>query len=135
MGYSIKQVAEMLGLTAYTLRYYEKEGMLPFIERDGHGNRSYSDNDKEWIMLICCLRNTGMAVSEIKRYVALCMEGSNTIEVRRQIILQHKATVEKKIKQMNDYLVRIDKKLGYYDALVDGTGIDCCNPRCKSEYN
>lgn len=131
MGYTIKQVAERLDLTAYTLRYYEKEGLLPFVERDERGNRIFNDNNIEWVMLICCLRDTGMSVGEIKRYVALCMEGDKTIGVRRQIILQHKLEVEQKIERMKHYLAKINKKLAYYDELVQGKGIDCCNPIIK----
>ena len=131
MGYTIKQVAERLDLTAYTLRYYEKEGLLPFIERNDNGNRIFNDNDVEWVMLICCLRDTGMSVAEIKRYVDLCLEGDRTIETRRQIILQHKRVVEEKIGQMNDYLARINKKLGCYDEFARGKGIDCCNPKIR----
>jgi DNA-binding transcriptional MerR regulator len=131
MGYTIKQVAEKLDLTAYTIRYYEKEGVLPFVERDENGNRIFNDNDIEWVMLIRCLRDTGMSVGEIKRYVALCMQGDTTMEVRRQIISQHKCAVEQKIEQMNDYLARINKKLRYYDEFVIGRGIDCCNPKSR----
>ncbi len=129
MGFTIKQVAEKLDLTAYTLRYYEKEGLLPFVDRDNNGNRIFNDHDIEWLMLICCLRATGMSVGEIKRYVALCMEGDTTIESRREIILQHKYAVEQKIAQMNDCLTKINKKLGLYDEFVSGQGIDCCNPK------
>jgi len=133
MGFTIKQVAERLGLTAYTLRYYEKEGLLPFVERDYKGNRIFNDQDIEWIMLICCLRATGMSIGEIKRYVELCKVGDKTIESRRQIILQHKYTVEQKIVQMNDCLARINKKLGCYDEFVKGKGMDCCNPKSRSK--
>jgi DNA-binding transcriptional MerR regulator len=83
-------------------------------------------------MLIRCLRDTGMSIAEIKRYVDLCMEGNKTITVRRQIILQHKHAVEQKIDQMNAYLVKINKKLGYYDDFVMGKETDCCNPKLKS---
>lgn len=127
MGYTIAQVAEKVDLTAYTLRYYEKEGLLPFVERDEHGNRLFKENDIEWIMLICCLRDTGMSVAEIKRYVDLCMEGDGTIEVRRKIILEHKKVLEQKIEQLKEYLVKIDKKLEYYDLAIN-KGVDTCNP-------
>ncbi|MDF2569750.1 MAG: putative HTH-type transcriptional regulator [Sporomusa sp.] len=129
MGYTIKQVAERLDLSAYTLRYYEKEGLLPVIARDENGNRTFNDNDIEWIVLIRCLRDTGMSVGEIKRYVALCMQGDSTTEVRRQIITRHKQTVEQKIEQMKEYLVKINKKLGHYDDCIAGKKSDCCNPR------
>jgi MerR family transcriptional regulator, aldehyde-responsive regulator len=135
MGYTIKQVTEKCELTAYTLRYYEKEGLLPFIGRDDHGHRMFSDQDVEWITLICCLRDTGMSIGEIKRYVELCLEGDKTIEVRRQIILQHKHAVEQKIDQMNNYLARIVKKLGYYDEVMTGNRIDACNPVIKGRLS
>lgn len=128
MGYTIREVAERFDLTAYTLRYYEKEGLLPFVKRDQRGNRVFEENDVEWITLICCLRDTGMSVTEIRRYVDLCMEGEDKIEARRQIILEHKQAVEKKIAQMKKYLTKINKKLQYYDDLVKHKGIDCCNP-------
>ncbi|MTI61137.1 MAG: MerR family transcriptional regulator [Firmicutes bacterium] len=131
MGYTIKQVAEKVDLTAYTLRYYEKEGLLPFVERDEHGNRIFKENDIEWITLICCLRDTGMSVGEIKRYVNLCIEGDETIEVRRKIILEHKQVVEQKIEQMKKYLVKIDKKLVFYDLAIS-KGVDTCNPNSKA---
>lgn len=133
MGYTIKQVADKLNLTAYTLRYYEKEGLLPLAERDSKGHRVFNDHDIEWIMLICCLRATEMSVSEIKRYVELCMEGDQTIESRRQIIVKHKCAVEGKIAKMNDCLAKINKKLGYYDKFVSGQGMNCCNPQTMEE--
>ncbi|HWR06999.1 MerR family transcriptional regulator [Sporomusa sp.] len=128
MGYTIKQVAAMLNFTAYTLRYYEKVGLLPFVERDKNGNRVFNNNDIEWVMLIRCLRDTGMSVGEIKCYVDLCLEGDKTIGTRMQMILQHKAAVEQKIEQMNGCLAKINKKLGCYEDFVTGKSTDCCNP-------
>ncbi len=133
MDYTIKQVAERVGLTAYTLRYYEKEGLLPLVERDEHGNRLFNDHDIEWVMLICCLRDTGMSVGEIRRYVDLCMEGDETVTIRRQVILQHKCAVEKQIEQMNNCLAKINKKLGYYDEYIIGKRTDCCSPRIRGK--
>lgn len=133
MGYTIKQVAEKLDLTAYTLRYYEKEGLLPFVDRNEHGNRVFGDNDVEWVMLICCLRDTGMSIAEIRRYVELCMEGDDTVECRRQIMLDHKRVVEQKIEQMKKYLAKINKKLRVYDELVAGERTDACNPKYKAK--
>lgn len=135
MGYTIKQIAEKIDLTAYTLRYYEKEGLLPFVRRNEQGNRVFEDTDIEWIQLICCLRDTGMSVAEIRRYVELCREGSKTIEVRRRIILEHKEAVEQKIKQMQASLTKINNKLKYYDECAVRDGIDVCNPMYTSEKN
>ncbi len=132
MGYMIKEVAAKLNLTAYTLRYYEKAGLLPFVKRDDNGNRVFEDNDLEWVMLICCLRDTGMSVGTIKCYVDLCLEGDSTMETRRQMIVRHKLAVEQRIEQMNGCLARINKKLGCYEKSAEGDGSDVCNPARKS---
>ncbi len=127
MAYTIKEVSNKVNLSAYTLRYYEKEGLLPYVQRNKHGNRLFGDEDIEWIGLICCLRDTGMPVAEIKRYVDLCMKGDETVQTRRQIILNQKAFIEKQIEEMQVHLQKINKKLAYYDQLVACTG-DGCNP-------
>ncbi|MEY8001344.1 MerR family transcriptional regulator [Clostridium sp. Mt-5] len=128
MEYTIKQVAEKVELTEYTLRYYEKEGLLPSIDRNEHGVRLFKDNDIEWIRLICCLRDTGMSILKIKDYVNLCIEGDNTIELRRQIILNQKIVTEQKIEEMNKHLDMINRKLKYYNDFIAGKHIDSCNP-------
>jgi DNA-binding transcriptional MerR regulator len=131
MEYTIRQVAEMVDLTTYTLRYYEKEGLLPFIERNEHGNRIFKDNDIEWVQLVCCLRDTGMPIAEIKDYVDLCRVGAETTEQRRQIILEHKLKVEQKIEKMKQSLVKINKKLECYSDLTIKEETDVCNPNYK----
>ena len=95
MGYTIKQVATRFAISTHTLRYYEKEGILPLVGRDENGNRQFSEADLEWLVLIRCLRDTGMSVGEIKAYVALCQQGDATIFQRREIIAQHKRDVER----------------------------------------
>ena len=69
MGYSIGQVAKKTGLTAHTLRYYEKEGLLPFVQKSGSGLRVFSDNDLDWLAMIECLKETGMSLKGIKQYI------------------------------------------------------------------
>ena len=79
MSYTIRQVCERTGLTAHTLRYYEKEGLLPAVARSGGGIRLYSDEDLELLGLICCLKNTGMPLSGIADFVRLTQEGEHTL--------------------------------------------------------
>ncbi len=128
MGYTIKQVAEQFSLSSHTLRYYEKEGLLPLVTRDEKGNRLFCEADLEWLVLIRCLRDTGMSVGEIKEYVALCQQGDTTIFQRREIIAQHKRDVEEKISRMQEYLARIDRKLQGYDAFIAGKSSCICQP-------
>lgn len=116
MGYTITQVAEKSNLTAHTLRYYDKEGLLPFVERSKNGNRDFSDSDLEWIGLICCLKNTGMQIKEIKNFIEWCMEGDSTLEKRRQMFIDHRKIVEEQMSELQKNLNKIDHKIWYYNV-------------------
>ena len=80
--YSIQEVSQKTGLTAHTLRYYEKEGLLSGVERTQGGFRQYTDEDLERLGLICCLKNTGMPLQESARFVQLAHQGDRTLEER-----------------------------------------------------
>lgn len=118
MGYSIKEVSEKLNISQYTLRYYEKEGLIPNVERNYSGRRVYSDNDLIWIQLIGCMRATGMSIAYIKNYVELTVQGKGTLLKRRDIILEQKEIIETEIKKYNDLLEVVNIKLQRYDKLI-----------------
>ncbi|NHL27375.1 MerR family transcriptional regulator [Clostridium botulinum] len=114
MPYTIKEVAEKYNLSVHTLRHYEKEGLLPFIERNKQGNRIFSDKDLEWLNIICCLKNTNMPIAKIKEYVDLCIEGPETICKREDMLLKHKIYIESEIENFNSYLRVVDNKINHY---------------------
>lgn len=95
MGCTIKEAAERVGLTVHTVRYYEQEGLLPFLKRDRHGKRIFEEPDLQWLGLVTCLRDTGMSIAEMRRIVELSVEGDHTIPARKEILLQHKRALEK----------------------------------------
>ena len=113
--YTIREAAEKTGFSAYTLRYYERQNILPPVARDASGNRMYSEDDLNLLETIRCLKNTGMHVNDIGTFIALCREGDSTLEQRRQVMLEHKARVEERIAQMMHELEHIERKLDYYD--------------------
>lgn len=117
MGYTIKEVSEKFGVTPYTLRYYEKEGLIPSVHRGDNGHRLYTDTDLEWIQIVCCMRSTGMSIEYIKKYIDLCLLGENTIPERRKIILCQKEIIENHINEYKKLLSVVNKKLKHYDAL------------------
>jgi len=119
MEYSIKQAAEKMCLTAYTLRYYEKEGLLPFVERDAAGYRLFTENDIEWLGLICCLKNTGMPIRQIKEFIKCVLEGDQTLETRRQILVDHRKEVLGQIDELNHNLEKINHKINYYNVCCE----------------
>jgi len=118
--FTIKEVQEKFGLPASTLRFYEKEGILPPIGRDSGGRRSYSELELEWLQLVVALRDTGMTMDHIKNYVELVKQGDETLHQRRQILLEHKQDVERKMNQTLEHLEKINRKMAVYDLLAHG---------------
>ena len=116
MEYTIRQAAARSGLSEHTLRYYEKEGLLRPVGRTPAGVRFYTDDDINEIAAVTCLKNTGMPIREIRRFVALRSLGDATLQERRRMVLAHKRSVEEKIASLRHDLEKIDSKLAYYDA-------------------
>lgn len=121
MGYSIAEVAEKTHLTPHTLRYYEKEGLLPFVDRSESGNRDFKEKDLELLELICCLKNTGMPIKQIKEYIQLCLKGDNTIDVRREIFIKHREEVISQIAELQRNLDKINYKINFYNCACKKT--------------
>lgn len=114
MGYTVKMVAEKTGLSPHVLRYYEKEGLLPHIQRTQSGIRQYTDADLEWLGLICCLKNTGMSIKQIRDFVNLSTQGPQTLKARCTMLLAHKKEVEEHIEETNRHLERVSHKIAYF---------------------
>ncbi|WP_377519579.1 MerR family transcriptional regulator [Priestia megaterium] len=112
--------AKKTGLSAPTLRYYEKEGILPFIERNEHDQLLYNDQNIEWVKFVLPLRATGMPLAEIKQYIESYKKGESTISERRNMMLQHKKKVEADMAQTYLHLERINYKLALCDTLEAG---------------
>lgn len=114
MEYSIKQVSEKTNLSIYTLRFYDKEGLLPLVTRTASGIRKFSDNDIEWIKLICCLKNSGMSIEQIKEFMHLCLKGTKTCEERKKILEKQREYILSEMKQLNHSLDIINYKINHY---------------------
>lgn len=127
MGYSIGQVAKRLGLTAHTLRYYEKEGLLPFVGKTSSGLRVFSENDIGWLMMIECLKGTGMSLKAIKQYIDWFIEGDSTLSQRLEMFKQQKVIVEEQLARMQKHLEKIDYKIAFYTEAVAKGSLEACN--------
>ena len=125
MNYSAGEVAKKLGISKDSLRYYEKEGLLPPIARDSSGHRVFAESDVDWVFLIRCLRETDMPISRIKKYVSLLMNhGVDSIHERRKILLEHKAFIKDKIATYKTLSRLIEKKLDFYDEALSSDHTD-----------
>jgi MerR family transcriptional regulator, aldehyde-responsive regulator len=116
VSYTIKEIAEKFNISQHTLRYYEKEGLIPPVQRKENGRRLYSETDLVWIQMVCCMRAAGMSVEYVKKYNNLYLLGENTIPERRQIILHQKEIIENQIKEYQDLLKLLNKKLEHYET-------------------
>ena len=112
--YSIREVCQRTGLTAHTLRYYEKEGLLTGVQRSKGGFRQYSDEDLEALGLICCLKNTGMSLQEIARFVRLTREGEHTLRERVTLLQEHRDRVIARMAEMQTHLDKVTWKLNFF---------------------
>ncbi|GEN94800.1 MerR family transcriptional regulator [Pediococcus ethanolidurans] len=114
MTYTINEVAAKFGLSAYTIRYYDKVGILPFVRRNRVGNRQFDEVDVDWLRLVCCLKNTGMALKDIKTYSDLARQGSDTGTTRQTMLRQHKQAVLQQIADLQANLELIETKIDFY---------------------
>ena len=112
--YSIQDVSKKTGLSAHTLRYYEKEGLLSHVDRSPGGFRQYTDEDMEALGLICCLKNTGMSLQEITRFVNLTHEGDQTLRERVELLRDHRQNVITRIEEMQKNLKKVTWKLNFF---------------------
>lgn len=131
MKLTISAAAEKMSLTTHTIRYYDKEGLLPFVERTESGIRYFSENDLESLEIINCLKATGMPIKEIKAFMDWCIEGDSTLKERYEMFIERKKAVEAQILELKKALDRINYKCWYYQtALEAGTEkIHCKIPR------
>ncbi|WP_061859948.1 MerR family transcriptional regulator [Priestia megaterium] len=114
MSYTISQVSDQTGLSIHTLRYYEKEGITPIIKRNESGRRIYETKDIEWLKYICCFRATGMTIADLKEFVALVMQGDETIEKRILMLKNQSEYIQSNINQLMSYQAMIDHKINWY---------------------
>jgi DNA-binding transcriptional MerR regulator len=112
--YSISEAAAIFSIPESTLRYYEKKGLLPLIERDEVGRRLFSENQISLLETVICLKNTHMPISGIKQYIDWVVEGENTIDQRLEMMKNHKQAVLAEISLMTESLKGIDVKITRY---------------------
>ncbi|MDM5200553.1 MerR family transcriptional regulator [Fictibacillus enclensis] len=117
--YSISEVAKKLNLTVYTLRYYDKEGLMPFVERTPNGYRFFKESDISALKVIECLKATGMPIKEIKTFIDWCSEGDSTLEQRYKMFLERKANVEAQMEELKKTMEVIQHKCTYYKTAID----------------
>ena len=116
--YSAKEAAEITGLSTATLRYYEREKLIPQITRTDQKYRQYTDTDIEWIKMIRCMRMANIPIRSIKQYVELLIQGGKTLKQRYDMVQGHIKDIENQITNLQNALILTQKKLIFYGELI-----------------
>ena len=111
-------VGEMFDLSISTLRYYDKEGLLPFVERSNSGIRMFSDKDYEWLKIIECLKKSGLSIKKIRSYIDMTKRGDDSLEERLQLFEERKKDVERQMKELQETLDLLKYKCWYYEMAI-----------------
>ena len=115
---TIAEVCRQHDITADTLRYYEKIGLLPKIKRTSGGIRNYTEYDCGWIEFIKCMRNAGVSVESLVEYVQLFNQGDETADARKQILINERQRIANKIEELQETITRLDFKIEKYENII-----------------
>lgn len=111
---NIAEVSKQYGLTADTLRYYERIGLLPAVARNKSGNRDYSEVDCERIEFIKCMREAGLSIEVLTKYMHLFLEGDSTLKEREELLIAERDRLQARLEHMQSTLKRLNRKITVY---------------------
>ena len=116
MVYTVGEMAKMLGVSASTLRYYDKEGLLPFVERSSGGIRMFRDSDIEWLQVIGCMKKAGMSIKGIKQYIEMALQGDETIGLRLDMFRRQREALKAQMEELRHAMEMVEYKCWYYET-------------------
>lgn len=117
---TISEVSRKYNITADTIRYYEKEGLIPAVPRDKNGIRDFAENSCGWIEFIKCMRSAGLEIETLKRYVSLFRQGTATVKERKILLIEQREKLLKKQENIKATLDRLNYKIEKYEEIEKG---------------
>ncbi len=115
---TITEVSQKYELSADTLRYYERIGLIPPVPRNSSGIRDYTQEDCNWVQFIKCMRGAGLSIEILVEYVSLFQQGNATIQTRKSLLVEQRRQLAERIGLMQETLERLDKKIDGYEERV-----------------
>ena len=116
MVYTVGEMARLLGITASTLRYYDREGLLPFVERSPGGVRMFRDSDVEWLRVIGCMKQAGMSIRDIREYIEMALQSDDTIELRLELFRRQRDELQSRMDELCRAMEMVEYKCWYYET-------------------
>ena len=122
MRYTISDVAKEFHISTSTIRWYEKQGLIPPIKRDTNGHRYYDEKDLDWFSVVICMKSTDMSIANIRKFAELNAIGDSTLQERLDMIREQKRVTLNKIQELEEYMKTIDFKIMYFEECIkEGT--------------
>lgn len=115
---TITEISKIYDLTQDTLRYYERIGLIPSVNRTKGGIRDYTEEDCRWVEFIKCMRNAGLSIEVLIEYVSLFKKGDSTIEVRKDLLIEQRKQLMARMEDMQKSLERLNYKIESYEHTV-----------------
>jgi MerR family transcriptional regulator, aldehyde-responsive regulator len=115
---TITEVSEKYDISQDTLRYYERIGLIPRVNRNKSGIRDYTEEDCNWVEFIKCMRNAGLPIEVLIEYVGLFQQGESTSEVRKELLIEQRNRLMSRIKEMLETLEYLNNKIARYEQVV-----------------
>lgn len=114
---TITEVSKRYELTTDTIRYYERIGLIPHVNRNKSGIRDFTEEDCRWVEFIKCMRGAGLSIEILTEYVNLFQEGSSTVKARKELLIEQRNQLADRIREMQETLDRLDRKIDGYEEL------------------
>lgn len=118
---TIAEVSKKYDISADTLRYYERIGLIPPVHRTAGGIRDYTEEDCGWVEFCKCMRGAGLTIEALIEYVSLAQQGESTVDARKELLIEQRRLLQERIEEMQSTLQRLDKKIDRYEHWV------CCS--------
>jgi DNA-binding transcriptional MerR regulator len=131
----IGEVASRTGRSIHTIRWYESQGLIPGVARDGSGRRIYSEYHVGWLDLMDRLRCTGMSITQMRQYTALAQQGAAALRQRHALLREHQARVLENINRWTEALALIDAKIEFYDEWMANGARPSVEPHRRLEHD
>ncbi|AIQ48560.1 MerR family transcriptional regulator [Paenibacillus sp. FSL R7-0273] len=126
--HTVKEAAQITGLTEHAIRFYTDKGLVPSIQRNHNNIRVFDEESINWLHGIKCLKQSGMPIEVIKMYVTLCLEGEATLSQRYALMMEHKEDALAKLEEAKQHIAHLEQKTELYQAILEQRSPDTMNP-------
>lgn len=126
--HTVKEAAQLTGLTEHAVRFYTDKGLIPSVQRNEHNIRQFDTESINWLHGVKCLKQSGMPLEVIKTYVDLCIEGDSTIPERSKIMLEQKEAALAQLEEAKRHVAHLEEKTALYQAILENRSLDTTNP-------